>query len=145
MVFQPSGSKSFKNQRIFNGFGVRPVPRPGLWLDRGQQPMGRDQQPLRGQAGPDRTPRPGPPGSPGQPKPPKPQGGSNHDTWLTQLGVWQRVAIALGGRAPTAHQRSRSNKHPTHMVMDTYTDKQTQMNGPSQGPECWERRWGNIQ
>ena len=43
-----------------------------------------------------------------------------------------------------AHQRSRSNKHPTHMVIHTYTDKQTQMNGPSQGPECWEWRWGNV-
>ena len=43
-----------------------------------------------------------------------------------------------------AHQRSRSNKHPTHMVIHTYTDKQTQMNGPGQGPECWEWKWGNI-
>ena len=30
------------------------------------------------------------------------------------------------------------------MVIHTYTDKQTQMNGPGQGPECWEWRWGNI-
>ena len=48
-----------------------------------------------------------------------------------------------GGGHP-AHQRSRSNKHPTHMVIHTYTDKQTQMNGPGQGPECWEWRWGNV-
>ena len=30
------------------------------------------------------------------------------------------------------------------MVIHTYTDKQTQMNGPGQGPECWEWRWGNV-
>ena len=35
MVFQPSGSESFKNQRIFNGFRVRPWPWPGLRPGRG--------------------------------------------------------------------------------------------------------------
>ena len=30
------------------------------------------------------------------------------------------------------------------MVIHTYTDKQTQMNGPGQGPECWEWKWGNV-
>ena len=47
-----------------------------------------------------------------------------------------------GGGHP-AHQRSSSSKHSTHMVIHTYTDKQTQMNGPGQGPECWEW-WGNV-
>ena len=53
------------------------------------------------------------------------------------------MPLRWGGGHP-AHQRSRSNKHPTHMVIHTYTDKQTQMNGPGQGPECWEWRWGNV-
>ena len=30
------------------------------------------------------------------------------------------------------------------MVIHTYTDKQTQMDGPSQGQERWEWRWGNA-
>ena len=33
----------------------------------------------------------------GTEKLPKPQVGGNSDTWLTQLGVWQGVAIAFGG------------------------------------------------
>ena len=46
MVFQPFGSESFKNQRIFNGFGVRPGPRPGSGPAPGQRELtGRGRQP----------------------------------------------------------------------------------------------------
>mgnify|MGYP004038730323 CR=1 FL=1 len=110
--------------------------------------MGLGQQGLWGQAGPDRAPRPEPPGSPGQPLElqtfPNHRLGAAATPGLHSLGCGRGLPLRWGGRAPTAHQRSRSNKHPTHMVIHTYTDKQTQMNGPGQGPECWEWKWGNV-
>ena len=63
---------------------------------------------------------------------------------LKHWGCGRRFAVALWGGGHPAHQRSRSSKHSTHMVIHTYTDKKKQMHGPSQGQERWEWRWGNV-